>query len=89
MEADALLLALPDVALSTGSACSSAEPEPSHVLAALGLPPARLRGAFRIGLGRTTTEEEVDWVAGRLVEEARKLRAHSTLGARPGYLRGS
>jgi len=75
VEADALLSQLEDVALSTGSACSSARPEPSHVLAALGLPLARIRGAVRIGLGRGTTTRHVELAAARVVEEVRRLRA--------------
>ena len=88
VDAAALLLALPDVALSTGSACSSAEPHPSHVLAALGLDEARVRSALRIGIGRFNTEAEIDRVAEQLVREARRLRALSTPGTRPGYPRG-
>ncbi len=87
VDAAALLLALPEVALSTGSACSSAEPHPSHVLRALGLPEATIRSAIRIGIGRFNTEEENDWVAAKLVHEVRRLRALSTPGTRPGYLR--
>jgi cysteine desulfurase len=75
VEGDALLTALPDLALSTGSACSSATPEPSHVLRALGLGEARARGALRFGLGRWTTAEEVDYAAGRIVEAVTRLRA--------------
>lgn len=88
VDAAALLLALPDVALSTGSACSSAEPHPSHVLAALGLDEARVRSALRIGIGRFNTRAEIDRVAEQLVREARRLRALSTPGTRPGYPRG-
>ena len=72
---DALLASLPDVALSSGSACSSARPEPSHVLAALGLPPELARGALRFGLGRGTTEAEVDRAAERIAGAAAALRA--------------
>jgi len=75
--ADALLPALPDVALSTGSACASASPEPSHVLTALGLPEARVRSALRFGLGRSNTAEEIDRVAERIiavVHAARRAR---------------
>ena len=60
VEAEALLLALPEVALSTGSACTSARREPSHVLRALGISQARALGTIRIGLGRSTSESEVD-----------------------------
>jgi cysteine desulfurase len=71
--ADALLLSLPEIALSTGSACSSATAEPSHVLRALGVSEELARSSVRFGLGRFNTEEEVDYVAGRLVESVRKL----------------
>jgi cysteine desulfurase len=79
-----LLIALTDVALSTGSACSSGNPEPSHVLTALGLPDARVRGAVRFGLGRSNTREEIDRVADQLigwVRDAREGRAAG--GGRP------
>ncbi|MCP5060265.1 MAG: cysteine desulfurase [bacterium] len=72
--ADALLSALHDVAISSGSACSSARPEPSHVLQALGHSEERIACSVRIGLGRFTTEEEIGQAAGRITEEARKLR---------------
>lgn len=87
IDAAALLVALPDVALSTGSACSSAEPRPSHVLLALGLPEPRVRSALRIGIGRFNTEGEIDHVADRVVSEVRRLRAASTPGTRSGYPR--
>jgi cysteine desulfurase len=72
--ADALLLSLPEIALSTGSACSSATVEPSHVLRALGLSEGLARSSVRFGLGRFNTKEEIDYVADRLVESVRKLR---------------
>ncbi|HTX35847.1 MAG TPA: IscS subfamily cysteine desulfurase [Bryobacteraceae bacterium] len=75
VEGDALLMTLPDLALSTGSACSSATVEPSHVLRALGVGEERARGALRFGLGRWTTADEVDYAAGRIVDAVRKLRA--------------
>jgi cysteine desulfurase len=81
IDADQLLVALPGVALSTGSACASASAAPSHVLAALGLSEGRMRGAIRIGIGRGNTREEIDAVATRLVEAVRKARlARSTAG---------
>jgi cysteine desulfurase len=74
--ADALLADLPDVALSTGSACASARPEePSHVLAALGLSDDAVRSSLRVGLGRATTRAEVDAAADRIVAAVRALRA--------------
>jgi cysteine desulfurase len=79
IDADALLMSMPDVALSTGSACSSASVEPSHVLRALGLSEAEARSSVRIGLGRFNTEEEIDYAAGRIAEAVRKLRALSPL----------
>jgi len=86
IEADALLASLRDIALSTGSACSSARSEPSHVLVALGLPDARVRSSVRIGLGRGTTTEQVDVAAERIVTEVRSLRAarSSAVRAAPG-----
>ena len=86
VEADALLASLHDLALSTGSACSSARPEPSHVLVALGLPDASVRSSVRIGLGRGTTAEQVDLAAERIVAEVRSQRAMraSAVRAAPG-----
>jgi cysteine desulfurase len=77
VDAEMLLLSMPEIALSTGSACSSGTPEPRHVLRALGLPADRVKSSVRIGLGRFTTEEEVDYTVGRLVESVRRLRAVS------------
>ena len=82
VRADALLTALHDVALSAGSACASARGEPSHVLRALGLAPERVRGALRFGLGRGTTEAEIDTVIARVAAEVRSAR-----GAAGGPLR--
>ena len=86
VDASALLMMLPDLALSTGSACSSANPEPSHVLKALGLSDEAVRSSVRFGLGRFTTAEEVDFAAARVIEAVRKLREQSPAG-RAGSLR--
>jgi cysteine desulfurase len=75
VEDTALMMSMKDVAVSTGSACSTGDPEPSHVLKALHLPPARLHSALRFGLGRFTTEEEVTFVINRVIETVTKLRA--------------
>lgn len=78
VEAESLLMALNrEVALSTGSACSSATLEPSYVLKALGQGHELARASIRFGLGRFTTSEEVDVVAARVVAEVRRLRGLS------------
>jgi cysteine desulfurase len=82
VDGEALLLSLPDVALSTGSACSSAAVEPSHVLRALGIGEDLARASLRFGLGRFTTEEEVDYAAGRVIEQVKRLRALSPASRR-------
>ena len=84
VEADALLVALHEVAISTGSACASGSGETSHVLRALGLGDALARSAVRFGIGRRNTAEELAWVAERLIVLVRELRAKR---ARPGSLK--
>jgi cysteine desulfurase len=74
-----LMAALPDVAMATGSACSSAEVEPSYVLKALGLDDARANGAVRIGFGRFTTEAEIDRAVERIAAAVTRLRAGATV----------
>jgi cysteine desulfurase len=74
VNAEQLLVALSDVALSTGSACASGSGEPSHVLQALGLSEVAARSALRFGIGRTNDAEEIEWVAARLVEAVVALR---------------
>jgi cysteine desulfurase len=81
---DALVASCPELALSTGSACASARPEPSPVLQALGLPAERVREGFRIGLGRFTSEAEVDRSADVIAERAARLRAERGASPRPG-----
>jgi cysteine desulfurase len=74
VEDSALMMSMKDVAVSTGSACSTSDPEPSHVLKALRLPKERLHSAIRFGLGRFTTSEEAEYVADRVVESVKDLR---------------
>ncbi|MBA74772.1 MAG: IscS subfamily cysteine desulfurase [Tistrella sp.] len=69
-EADRIIRALPDIAMSAGSACSSAAVEPSYVLRALKLAEARVTAALRLGLGRFTTEAEVDRAVAMLAKVA-------------------
>jgi cysteine desulfurase len=80
VEAEALLNEMPDVAISTGAACSSASLEPSHVLSALGHPVARAQASLRFGLHRFTTGEDVDFAAAEVVRAVRKLRADVPAG---------
>jgi len=75
VNAETLLMNLPEVALSTGSACSSAVAEPSHVLRSLGIGEELARSSVRFGLGRFNTAEEIDFVAGRVIESVKRLRA--------------
>ncbi len=77
VENDVLMMNMKDVAFSSGSACTTGKPEPSHVLSALGLPQDRLRSAVRFGLGRFTTAEDARYAAGRVAEEVTRLRANA------------
>jgi cysteine desulfurase len=74
VDSETLMMGLKDVALSSGSACTSAKIEPSHVLRALGLDEEAAHSSIRFGLGRFNTEEEVDYVAERLIDVVKKLR---------------
>ena len=77
IEGEALLLALRDVAVSSGSACRSASIEPSHVLRAIGLSPERAHASVRFGIGRFNTAEEIDFAAERVVATVKSLRANA------------
>jgi len=74
VEGESLLMALKDIALSSGSACTSASLEPSYVLRALGAAEDMAHSSLRFGLGRFTTEAEVDFVVEKLVATVQKLR---------------
>jgi cysteine desulfurase len=74
VDSETLMMGVKEVALSSGSACTSARIEPSHVLRALGLGEEAAHSSIRFGLGRFNTEEEVDYVAERLVDVVKKLR---------------
>jgi cysteine desulfurase len=74
VEGEALLMALGDIAVSTGSACSSGSQAPSHVLKAIGAVGPGAGASIRFGLGRTTSEQDVDYAADRVVTVVRALR---------------
>ena len=79
VEGESLLMGIKDVAVSSGSACTSATLEPSYVLKALGVGDELAHTSIRFGLGRFNTEEEVDYVAARIIETVEKLRELSPL----------
>ncbi|MFO0895948.1 MAG: cysteine desulfurase family protein [Pirellulales bacterium] len=75
VDGEALLLEMRDVAVSSGAACTSVSPEPSHVLRALGLDDDLVRASLRFGLGRGTTAEEIDFTIGAVVDAVERLKA--------------
>ena len=79
VEGEALMMAMRDLAVSSGSACTSAEPEPSHVLRAIGLDDEMVRASLRFGLGRFTTAEEVEFAIEVVAEAVERLREHSAV----------
>ncbi len=79
VEGESLLMGINDVAVSSGSACTSATLEPSYVLKALGAGDDLAHSSIRFGLGRFNTEEEVDYVAGKVIDVVQKLRELSPL----------
>ena len=79
VEGESLLMGISDVAVSSGSACTSATLEPSYVLKALGAGDDLAHSSIRFGIGRFNTEAEVDYVAGRVVETVSRLRELSPL----------
>lgn len=84
VDGEALLLALKEVAVSSGSACTSASLEPSYVLRALGVEEELAHSSLRFGLGRFNTEEEVDQVLRLVVDKVRRLREMNPLYPRQG-----
>jgi cysteine desulfurase len=79
VEGESLLMGINDVAVSSGSACTSASLEPSYVLKALGAGDDLAHSSIRFGLGRWTTDEEVDYVADKLINVVTRLREMSPL----------
>lgn len=79
VEGEGLMMGIKDLAVSSGSACTSASLEPSYVLRALGVEEELAHTSLRIGIGRFTTEEEVDFAADRIAGEVKRLREMSPL----------
>ena len=85
IDGESLLLSTRYLAASSGSACTSAHPEPSHVLRALGMSDEAARGSIRFGLGRSNTEDQIDYVVETVADAVRRLRKMSSLPVlRPG-----
>ena len=74
INAEALIMGMPEIAISSGSACTSSSPEPSYVLKALGLSDDQSYSSVRFGIGRFTTEAEITTVISRIVERVKRLR---------------
>jgi len=79
IEGESLLMAMKKVAVSSGSACTSASLEPSYVLRALGVEDDLAHSSIRYGVGRFTTEQEVDWAVELTVSHVQRLRDMSPL----------
>jgi cysteine desulfurase len=79
VEGESLLMGINDIAVSSGSACTSATLEPSYVLKALGMGDDLAHSSIRFGIGRFNTQEELEYTADRLIEVVRKLRELSPL----------
>ena len=74
VDGEALLLAMGNLAVSSGAACTSTDPESSHVLRAIGFSDDEARSSLRFGLGRFNNEADVDFAVRRVADAVRKLR---------------
>ena len=79
VEGEAMMMAIKDIAVSSGSACTSASLEPSYVLRALGVDVELAHTSIRFGLGRFTTDEEIDYAIAEVIKSVNKLRDMSPL----------
>jgi cysteine desulfurase len=76
------MISIKTIAVSSGSACTSVNPEPSHVLRALGLSEDLTRASLRFGIGRFNSDEEIDYAIAAVAENVHRLRALSSVAAR-------
>ncbi len=74
VKGDALIKRLRNIAFSAGSACSTGRAEPSHVLTAIGLDKAQIEGSIRIGIGRMTMDQEINYAADHIIDAVKKIR---------------
>jgi cysteine desulfurase len=79
VDGEALMMNIKDLAVSSGSACTSANPEPSHVLRALKISEDLTRASLRFGLGRSNTAEEVEFAIQAVAASVRQLRQLSSM----------
>src|SRR5476649_247387 len=79
VEGEAMMMAIKDVAVSSGSACTSASLEPSYVLRAMGVGEELAHSSIRFGIGRFNTDEEIEYVANLVIDSVRRLRDMSPL----------
>lgn len=79
VEGESLIMAIKELAVSSGSACTSESLEPSYVLRALGVDEELAHTSLRIGIGRFTTEEEIDYAADSIIKAVERLRSLSPL----------
>ena len=79
VEGESLMMGIRDIAVSSGSACTSASLEPSYVLRALGVEEEMAHTSIRLGIGRFTTEAEIDYTVETVVKHVQKLREMSPL----------
>ena len=84
VDGEALMMAMGDVAVSSGAACTSANPEPSHVLLAMGLDEEMARASLRFGLGRFTTTQEIDFTIESVAAAVERLRSQSAVWSTEG-----
>jgi cysteine desulfurase len=83
VDGEALMMAMREVAVSSGAACSSAEPEPSHVLLAMGLDEEMARASLRFGVGRFSTQDEIDTAIEAVAQGVDRLRPQSAVWCLP------